>query len=161
MDTSKDGHRHSVVPCPACGKDFCQRLDGRPKSCSRSCARKLDAVKHGPSGWKGGRNKHASGYIKAKAPTGHPLADKNGYVMEHRLVMEHTLGRFLTSDERVHHKNGKRDDKRPENLELWIGAGKKDPSGVRVSDAVIDLFRSLPATAQSEVLVVLEKIHGR
>jgi HNH endonuclease len=64
---------------------------------------------------------------------GHPRAKTGSYVFEHILVAEDLLGRHLYPGETVHHRNGVRDDNRPENLELWT---TPQPSGIRVSDAV-------------------------
>jgi hypothetical protein len=61
----------------------------------------------------------------------HPRAVSGPY--EHILVAEELLGRYLLDGENVHHRNGVRDDNRPENLELWT---TPQPSGIRVSDAL-------------------------
>ena len=53
--------------------------------------------------------------------------------LAHRIVMEQLIGRPLTADEAVHHKNGDRLDNRPENLELW---SRSQPAGQRVDDKV-------------------------
>lgn len=83
--------------------------------------------------WRGGRRKNMNGYIEIKM-WGHPNSFKNGYVCEHVYIMSQLLGRPLTKDETVHHKNGIRDDNSPENLELWVS---NHPKGQRVSDLVI------------------------
>jgi len=61
----------------------------------------------------------------------HPNANKEGKILEHRLVMSQHLGRPLYKDENVHHINGDRHDNRLENLELWSSA---QPAGQRVED---------------------------
>jgi hypothetical protein len=63
-----------------------------------------------------GRKKHSAGYIELYCPN-HPLSVRS-YIFEHRLVMESHLGRFLKSNEQIHHKNGIKDDNRIENLEV-------------------------------------------
>ena len=67
--------------------------------------------------WKGGRIKRRGGYIALMRPD-HPAATIQGYVREHRLVMEAVVGRYLTEYEVVHHVNGDPADNRMENLKL-------------------------------------------
>lgn len=67
--------------------------------------------------WSGGRKMHSEGYVVCYHPE-HPHANKHGFVMEHRYVMEQHIGRYLTDNEIVHHINGIKTDNRVENLML-------------------------------------------
>ena len=68
--------------------------------------------------WKGGKMLSSDGYVLIYQPN-HPNSDKWRYIREHRLVMEEHLGRYLKSNEFIHHKNGIKTDNRIENLELF------------------------------------------
>jgi len=72
--------------------------------------------KHG--NWRGGiRKTGKSGYLRECCPN-HPDADKKGYVLQHRLIIERFIGRYLKKNEVVHHINGITSDNRIENLEI-------------------------------------------
>lgn len=66
--------------------------------------------------WNGGRIEN-DGYILIRVYD-HPKVNKSGYIGEHILIIEKHIGRYLTNDEIVHHKNSKRSDNKIENLQL-------------------------------------------
>ena len=80
-----------------------------------------------------GKGSYKNGYKLIFKP-GYPGAYKSdGRILEHRYIMEQHLGRSLQPHERVHHRNGIRDDNRIENLELW---STSHPPGQRVADKI-------------------------
>lgn len=114
--------------CIRCHKTFYRKC-GRSKNefmkqklCSMACV--YDNMRDGAiimSGtnhaqWKGGI-KYTRGYKYVYQPN-HPTAKQDRYIAEHRLVMEHYLGRFLIKGEYIHHINGDKLDNRIENLFL-------------------------------------------
>lgn len=50
----------------------------------------------------------------------HPNSTINGYVLEHRVVMENYLGRLLDDDEVVHHVDDNKKHNDIENIELCL-----------------------------------------
>lgn len=48
----------------------------------------------------------------------HPAANNRGYVLEHRYIIEKYLGRYLSSEEHIHHINEDPFDNRIENLQI-------------------------------------------
>jgi len=63
-----------------------------------------------------GRYVHHNGYVMIRMPSHPDSAKYKGYVLEHRYVMEQTLGRPLRGDEHVHHLDHDRTNNAPENL---------------------------------------------
>lgn len=67
--------------------------------------------------WKGGRTR-CGNYWYTYRPD-HPAATIHGYVAEHRLAAEKTLGRLLTRKEVVHHIDGDPSNNDPGNLRVF------------------------------------------
>jgi len=116
--------KYILQPCLDCGKRrWVEIKKGKPvsKRCC-SCAAKL---RRGPKSslWKGGRKRDSYGYVKVRLQPDdffYPMVTKDGYVLEHRLVMAKHLGRCLQPWEKVHHKYGIKDDNRIEKLEIIV-----------------------------------------
>lgn len=127
-------------PCPVQG---CDRVIQSGGLCGGHYDRKRrhgDVLADVPLRVSTGRRKNSQGYVTVR---------RGGRsVMEHRVVMEELVGRPLYRDETVHHKNGVRDDNRPENLELWSSL---HPVGQRVEDKlswayeIIDRYEGIAA----------------
>lgn len=67
--------------------------------------------------WNGGKNIREE-YVFILNPE-HPFACKDGYIREHRLVVEKSLNRHLTEQEQIHHINENKSDNRISNLYLF------------------------------------------
>jgi hypothetical protein len=68
------------------------------------------------------------GYIKVIKPKGHP--SKGRYIFLHRLVIEKKIGRYLRQEERVHHRDGNKQNNAEENLELFANQSDHAKRGV-------------------------------
>jgi hypothetical protein len=141
FNEDKSGHIRIGHACESCGKERWVRLaKGKPESTKCIlCATRESVTKRNKVGipwddtrkinwraennpaWTGGRQKQRDGYILVTIQPDSPfyaMAGRKGIVLEHRLVVAKRLGRCLTKQEDVHHKNGAKDDNRDENLEL-------------------------------------------
>lgn len=102
--------------CPKCGIGHWVRKQNRNSYCVK-CSPKPIKNKH--PRWSGGKIMKR-GYIFVHIKENDPMYSmtRNGWVLEHRLVMARSLNRVLTDDEVVHHKNGIKSDNRLDNLKL-------------------------------------------
>lgn len=107
--------QYGTLVCKGCGKTFSSQHQTKEKDargyCSRKCWGDHNAARRQAKG-------DGSGYWLRFVGKDVPGAYSNGYMMEHRWVMQEALGRPLTEDETVHHLNGDKADNRLENLEL-------------------------------------------
>ena len=102
-------------------KPKCRICDKKITYKAKCCNKCRNRVADKNPKWRGGRCIDYEGYIYIYTPH-HPFSTKDGYVKEHRLVIEKKLKRFLTKEEVVHHKNGIKHDNRLRNLHLFESA---------------------------------------
>lgn len=67
--------------------------------------------------WRGGRRKH-NGYIEIHCPN-HPNSNRERYVLEHRLVVEQFIERYLKPNEIIHHIDEDKTNNDIDNLMIF------------------------------------------
>jgi hypothetical protein len=156
-----DAHRPLVRQLVTCAVTACDRRAERRGLCRTHANRKRkfgDVQADKPIREIAGAGYVHHGYrvVPVAADLRH-LTPGETSVAEHRLVMAQLLGRPLTADESVHHRNGDRLDNRPENLELW---SRWQPTGQRVVDkvayAVELLQRYLPDALARQLPLIMD-----
>jgi len=104
--------------CQKCGKErWVMLLYGKPRSKKCHPCSMIGRRKESPLGEYKTTHGYLYTYVRPDSPF-YAMASKQNVAAVHRLVMAEHLGRCLTSEEDVHHKNGIKADNRIENLEL-------------------------------------------
>lgn len=98
-------------------KEQCERISKRMKGKAVSAESRKRMSESSKEGGIGHKKIRGDGYVGVYFPD-HPCSNKEGYIMEHILVMEALIGRHLHPEECVHHINENRKDNRKENLQL-------------------------------------------
>lgn len=132
-------------------KDSASRARKNNRFCTKACASRATARNRATTrGWV----RTSKGYKALRLPE-HPMADKTGYVLEHRVVMAEILGRPLKPTEVVHHVNGDRMDNRRENLELMTKQAHDKKSGSTKRHPIICPYcdHEVPAQASARAAV--------
>lgn len=156
----KDADEKHKTECKNCGKEFYRtRRNGsgtiyrEQQLCSKQCKNewtsKLHRERHGlPTITR--RLKRRYVVLRIPAQNGIPVHE----ILEHRYVMEQTIGRKLASEETVHHVNGDRFDNRIENLELFSsrhGPGQRVTDKVQFAIEILTLYPEFCRTAGYEL----------
>uniref|UniRef100_A0A6M3LZ09 Putative homing endonuclease n=1 Tax=viral metagenome TaxID=1070528 RepID=A0A6M3LZ09_9ZZZZ len=115
--TANRRYKFIYIICPDCGsKRWIRPCDIKSKRCSKcSSLYNLSKISKGNGKFK------LNGYYVVKLIPDHPyfaMAFKNGYILEHRLIMAQQMGRLLTKNEIVHHRDRNKINNIPDNLKL-------------------------------------------
>lgn len=110
---------HGITQVGSLRNQFCKPTEEKLSKIDENSKIEIIGMKSVPKGfWRGWQIK-ARGYKSIYFPN-HPShkGTKNIYILEHRLIMEAYLGKWLKSNEFIHHINGIRDDNYLKNLRL-------------------------------------------
>jgi hypothetical protein len=116
-------HTGKVIECQGCGTGFYVTAgqlrdvpERQPKFCSLNCKYAAASKKRPPWAKPEEKTFHSSGYVLVWAPD-HPRATAtNKRVLEHVLIAEKMLGRYLRDGEQVHHRDHDKTNNDPSNL---------------------------------------------
>src|SRR5579859_3588473 len=97
--------------CPQCNKTFLPKRAGKRNQiyCSIECSTKANGLNRRTLK----TVRTPRGYLAIYIPE-HPMANKHGMILQHRMTMAEHLRRCLLPNEVVHHKNSIKDDNRIE-----------------------------------------------
>jgi hypothetical protein len=160
VGVSRDRHKAVWHACQDCGTERWVLLRrGQPQSvrcfkCSRDYPGRVKTIRRGADHWhwRGGRSVTTGGYIQVwlrPEDPFFPMADKDAYVYEHRLIVARSLGRCLEPAEEVHHLDGDKGNNSLENLELL---SKSEHAARHSSDVMRLLRRIAELEAENEAL---------